>query len=54
MPYWSSVYGSDELRARQLYPTRGAEFSLNLIDDSNRVQLVGSAVTVLEGTMHLQ
>ena len=53
LPYWVQVWGKEHLLARQLFKNRGAEYDLMLTDGGQRVKLIGSAVTMLEGIMHL-
>lgn len=53
LPYWVQVWGKEHLLARQLFKNRGAEYELMLTDGGRRVKLVGLAVTMLEGVMHL-
>jgi len=49
-PYWSERLGKDALRARQL-SRRGGELLCER--HGQRVHLIGSAVTYLEGSIHL-
>jgi len=49
-PYWAEVLGKDEMEARQI-SARGGE--LRVRNDGDRVHLIGSAVSVAEGSLLL-
>ena len=49
-PYWSDVLGKDEMEARQI-SARGGELRVRNAED--RVHLIGSAVSVAEGSLLL-
>ncbi|CAJ0602323.1 unnamed protein product [Cylicocyclus nassatus] len=51
-PFWSPILGKRNLYAYQLYPSRGAQFRVE-VRDANRLALFGQSVTVLKGELFL-
>ncbi|CAD6193586.1 unnamed protein product [Caenorhabditis auriculariae] len=52
-PFWAKLRNQQSFYALQCYPSRGAQFRVQLDEDASRVVLGGSAVTVVRGNILL-